>query len=66
MAKGHYSDTGHRFRYNSFDRKDGWFFPDNDIDPFYDYVFYSTDTFPTTPIGVEDMIVEMYIRLQVD
>lgn len=66
MGPGHYSDTGHRFRFNRFDRQDGWFFPDPDVDPFYDYIFYSSDTFPTPPVGYESLIVEMYFRLQVD
>ena len=45
-----YSDTGYRFRYNRFDRQDGWFLPDPDVNPFFDYMFYNTDTYPTAPI----------------
>lgn len=66
MGPGHYSDAGYRFRYNQFNRQDGWFFPDRVIDPFFDYVFFSSDTYPTPPIGSEHLIAEMYYRLEVD
>lgn len=32
-----YSDTGYRFRYNAFDRQDGWLIKKPDVDLFYDY-----------------------------
>ena len=63
IGPGNYSDTGHRFRFNKFDRQDGWFIPDTDIDPFFDYMFYSSDTWPTPPIGLDNLIAEMYFRL---
>ena len=45
MAYPTYSDTGHRFRYNYFDRVDGYLIPDNDGDIFFDYFEYNTDVY---------------------
>lgn len=59
-----YSDTGYRFRYNEFDRTDGWFTPNKDLDAFFDYMFYNSDTYPSGPS--KDVIGEMYFRLEVD
>lgn len=61
-----YSDTGYRFRYNLFDRKDGYLIPKNDEDVFFDYFEYNTDTFQSAPAGSEQMVAEMYFRLEVD
>jgi len=36
------------------------------MDTFFDYFEYNTDSWPTAPIGSEDMIAEMYFRLEVD
>lgn len=58
-----YSDTGYRFRYNEFERQDGWFGPKNVLNAFFDYMFYNSDTYPSGPKGV---IAEMYFRLEVD
>ena len=48
-----YSDTGYRFRYNAFERQDGWFVKVNDLDLFYDYFKYNSDTFLSAPVGNE-------------
>ena len=61
-----YSDTGYRFRFNQFDRKDGYLLPDNALDIFFDYFNYNSDTFETAPPGMENYIAEMYFRLEVD
>ena len=63
MSPGHYSDTGYRFRFNRFDRQDGWFLPTPSINPFFDFMYYSSDTYPTPPSSTPDMISEFYIRL---
>ena len=61
-----YSNTGYRFRYNYFDRVDGYLLPDNDADTFFDVFAYNTDIFEHPPKENPDMIAEMYFRLQVD
>lgn len=66
MAYPTYSDTGHRFRYNFFDRVDGYLLPDNDGDVFFDYFEYNTDVYKSAPAGMEDVIAEIYFRLEVD
>lgn len=47
------ADTGHRFRYNQFIKNDGWFFPNNDLDVFFDYVDYNSDWYPLAYEGSE-------------
>jgi hypothetical protein len=32
-----YSDTGYRFRYNQFNKQDGYVYPIDSVDAFYDY-----------------------------
>jgi hypothetical protein len=66
MAYPSYSDTGYRFRYNLFERIDGYIIPKDDDDIFYDYFEYNTDTFQSAPVGSEALIAEMYFRLEVD
>jgi hypothetical protein len=61
-----YSDTGYRFRYNMFDRADGYIVPIDKINVFFDYFEYNTDTFQSAPAGAENLIAEMYFRLEVD
>jgi hypothetical protein len=61
-----YSDTGYRFRYNQFDRNDGYLMPDNLDNKFFDFFEYNTDTWQSAPTGSENMIAELYFRLQVD
>jgi hypothetical protein len=61
MRSGSFSDTGHRFRYNQFQRTDYWWTKKNKVDKFYDYIFYNSYTFSVP----EDktVIAEMYFRL---
>ena len=66
MGNGAYSDTGYRFRYNQFDRGDGWIWPNNFDNTFYDCFEYNTDSFTSTPASVPTMIGELYFRLEVD
>lgn len=61
-----YSDTGYRFRYNIFDRADGYAYPINKDNVFFDYFNYNGDTFQGAPEGLEHLIVEQYFRLEVD
>jgi hypothetical protein len=44
LAYPSYSDTGYRFRYNQFDRADGYLIPKNIDNKFYDCFEYNTDT----------------------
>ena len=44
MRAGKFSDTGHRFRYNIFNRIDHWVTKYQTKDPFFDYIFYNSDT----------------------
>lgn len=70
MGNGLFSDTGYRFRYNDFQRQDGWLIPKYIPNPFYDYIFYSSDTYPSAPVDKDNkptkIISEMYFRLAVD
>jgi len=61
-----YSDTGYRFRYNEFDRIDNWYWGESEIKYFFDYLFYNSDTYPTPPENNQEIIAEMYFRLEVD
>jgi hypothetical protein len=40
-----YSDTGYRFRFNLFERSDGYILPYDLDNIFFDYFEYNTDTF---------------------
>jgi hypothetical protein len=66
MAYPSYSDTGYRFRYNQFDRSDGYIFPNNFDNKFYDCFEYNTDTWQSAPAGSEQLVAELYFRLEVD
>ena len=66
MRSPSYSDTGYRFRYNQFDRTDGYLYPINDQDLFFDYFEYNTDIYQSAPAGLENVIAEMWYRLEVD
>lgn len=66
MGDNAYSDTGYRFRRNNFARQDGWLVPIIINNPFYDYIFYNSDTYPRAPDGLERMVAEMYFRMDVD
>ena len=61
-----YSDTGHRFRYNEFDRFDYWYWFTKSKDRFFDYLFFSSDTYPSAPESTPDLIAEIYFRFEVD
>ena len=66
LAYPFYSDTGYRFRWNFFDRSDGYIIPDNFNNTFFDVFEYNTDTFTSAPAGSEMLVAEMYFRLEVD
>ena len=64
MKAGKFSDTGHRFRFNSFHRTDNWYSNTEILNPFFDYVFYNSDTYDVPLDKVE--IAEIYFRLMTD
>ena len=64
MRDGKFSDTGHRFRYNMFHRTDHWWTPKVIYNPFFDYVFYNSDTYDVE-LGRKE-IAEVYFRLDSD
>ena len=64
MKSGKFSDTGHRFRYNIFHRIDHWHTPYQKKEPFFDYVFYNSDTWDVSKDKLE--IAEVYFRLDTD
>ena len=66
ISMNKYSDTGYRFRYNLFERFDTWYWFTTKTDFFFDYMFYNSDTYESAPSGAEDLIGEMYFRLEVD
>lgn len=66
MGGGQYTDSGQRFRYNDYLRQDGWLIPKYIHNPFFDYSFYSSDTYPSPPESNEYLIAEIYFRLGVD
>ena len=61
MKAGKFSDTGHRFRFNQFFRRDYWYNNQRMTNPFYDYIFYNSDTFDVDENKLE--IAEIYFRL---
>jgi len=63
LGNGAYSDTGYRLRFNEFLRQDGWLFKKNIVNKFFDYVFFSSDTYPNAPSDNQKLISEMYFRL---
>jgi hypothetical protein len=64
MKAGKFSDTGHRYRFNSFHRTDNWYSNTEILNPFFDYVFYNSDTYDVPLDKVE--IAEIYFRLMTD
>ena len=66
LAYPNYSDTGYRLRFNLFERSDGYIFPFDSNNVFFDYFEYNTDTFQSAPKGSDNLITEMYFRLEVD
>ena len=65
LSPGHFSDTGYRFRWNTFLRSDAWHpFEGNKEEVFYDLTQFNSDTF-----RVEDdsnVIGELYFRLETE
>jgi hypothetical protein len=64
MTAGLFSDTGHRFRYNIFNRVDHWITNSESTNPFFDYLFFNSDTYIVAKDKVE--IAEVYFRLDTD
>lgn len=65
MNSGKFTDSGYRYRRNTFDKNDNWFplFGPTKIE-FYDYISYNSDTFD---VGAgSNRIAEIYFRLAVD
>ena len=69
LHKGIFSDTGYRFRRNTFERYDDWVPWSKTVEnEFYDLKFFNSDTMQLGP-GLADAkkeIAEMYFRLEVD
>ena len=64
MKAGMFSDTGHRYRYNIFHRVDNWYSKQVKLNPFFDYIFFNSDTYEVAKDKVE--IAEVYFRLMTD
>jgi hypothetical protein len=64
LIDGKYADTGHRFRFNQFNRVDSWFISLDEVEPFYDYMFFSNDVFDVDEDNT--VLAELYFRLSVD
>jgi hypothetical protein len=64
MKAGKFSDTGHRYRYNIFHRTDYWYTQTELLNPFFDYIFFNSDTYDVPKDKVE--IAEIYFRLMTD
>ena len=65
MGGNKFSDTGYRFRKNTFSRIDKWWpFAPATEEGFYDTVYYNTDTFD---VSVEHKVIaKMFFRLNPD
>ena len=62
MKYGYYSDTGYRFRKNTFNRNDEWYpFGGEWQETFYDMTIYNSDTYMVNED--HNLIAEMYFRL---
>ena len=66
LAYPSYSDTGYRHRYNVFERDDGYILANLIDNVFFDYFEFNTDTFQSPPDGKDNLIAELYFRLEVD
>jgi hypothetical protein len=64
IEPGKFVDFGCRFRYNKFHRTDYWWTAKKKLNPFFDYVFYSSDVLDVPPGNT--LMVEFYFRLDVD
>ena len=65
LKKGSFSDTGYRFRKNSFERKDNWYpFANKYTEGFFDMTFFNSDTLS---VGHDyTTIAELYFRLETE
>jgi len=62
---GTYSDTGYRFRKNTFDRVDEWYpFYSAETTKFYDFTLFNSDVYAVS----DDLthIAELYFRLETE
>jgi hypothetical protein len=64
LSSGKFTDAGYRYRLNTFIRTDKWWVSKEIEQPYYDYVFYNSDTFEVSKN--ETAIAEMYFRIDVD
>jgi len=63
MKSGSFSDTGYRFRKNSYYRDDYWYpFGDESYNDFYDIAFFNSDTYVSDPNALT--IAEMFFRIE--
>ena len=63
MKAGSFSDTGLRFRKNSYYRDDYWYpFSEENYNEFYDIVFFNSDTFTVDRNAL--IIAEMFFRIE--
>lgn len=64
IAAGTFCDTGNRFRRNSFFRIDFWLVQNEELNPFYDYVFYNSDCYV---VDKQNRVIgELFFRFEVD
>ena len=65
LEAGHFSDTGYRFRKNTFFRVDEWYpFRAREEEEFYDVTRFNSDTFLVEEDGYR--IAELYFRLETE
>lgn len=64
IQTGLFSDTGYRYRYNQFERTDFWWTGKKYLDPFFDYLHYSTDIYVVPEDDIS--LAELYFRLDVN
>lgn len=66
LKAGKFSDTGYRFRKNSFTGLDHWApMVVTKEDEFYDYLFYSTDVMDVNPVE-NNLIAKLHFRIDTD
>ena len=65
ISPGYFSDTGYRFRRNTFFRDDEWHpFYEKTVEEFYDSTLYNSDTFRVSEDS--NVIGELYFRLETE
>ena len=65
MAPGQYTDSGYRFRKNTFERKDFWIpYIDEGKHVFYDVMLFNSDTVSVASDYMR--IADMYYRLDIN